>query len=162
MMRWPATGRFATLSTDDVPAHRRARTAGVVEAPVHVPGPVDHGRGGRTAGVYHAGIHRCAATDRRSVPVFGAVDGRVSSTVYFGHSYGRRRHEPGESEADTLGLLFLTDLGGVDIVAGKLLVTGLNALLALTAVLPVLGVAMILGGITGGESRHPHSHCSTR
>ena len=56
-----------------------------------------------------------------------------------------------ENREQTMGLLFLTDLGGVDIVAGKLLVTGLNALLALTAVLPVLGVAMILGGITGGE-----------
>jgi ABC-type transport system involved in multi-copper enzyme maturation permease subunit len=56
-----------------------------------------------------------------------------------------------EKRDGTLGLLLLTDLGGFDIVAGKLLITGLNALLALMAVLPVVAVAWILGGVTGGE-----------
>ena len=51
-----------------------------------------------------------------------------------------------------MGLLLLTDLELVfDIVTGKLLITGLNALLALMAVLPVVAVAWILGGVTGGE-----------
>ena len=57
----------------------------------------------------------------------------------------------GERREGTLGLLFLTDLGGLDIVSGKLLVTGLHAVLALLAVLPVVAVAWLLGGVTGGE-----------
>ncbi|MEN9675728.1 MAG: hypothetical protein RIS76_1624 [Verrucomicrobiota bacterium] len=57
----------------------------------------------------------------------------------------------GERREGTLGLLFLTDLGGLDIVSGKLLVTGLHAFLALLAVLPVVAVAWLLGGVTGGE-----------
>ncbi|HTH47314.1 MAG TPA: hypothetical protein VMB21_07365 [Candidatus Limnocylindria bacterium] len=56
-----------------------------------------------------------------------------------------------EKREGTLGLLFLTDLGGFDIIAGKLLIVGLNALMALLAGLPVAAVAWILGGVTGGE-----------
>ena len=56
-----------------------------------------------------------------------------------------------EKRDGTLGLLFLTDLGGFDIITGKLLIVGLNALLALLAGLPVAAVAWILGGVTGGE-----------
>lgn len=56
-----------------------------------------------------------------------------------------------EKRDGTLGLLFLTDLNGFDIVAGKLLIVGLNAFLALTTVLPVMAVAWLLGGVTGGE-----------
>lgn len=56
-----------------------------------------------------------------------------------------------ERREGTLGLLFLTPLSGWDIVSGKLLITGLNALLALTSVVPVFGLAWILGGVTGAE-----------
>lgn len=56
-----------------------------------------------------------------------------------------------EKREGTLGLLFLTDLSGLDIVGGKLLITGLAAVTALAAVLPVVAVAWILGGVTGGE-----------
>lgn len=56
-----------------------------------------------------------------------------------------------EKREGTLGLLFLTDLGGFDIITGKLLIVGLNALMALLAGLPIAAVAWILGGVTGGE-----------
>lgn len=56
-----------------------------------------------------------------------------------------------EKRDGTLGLLFLTDLSGFEVVTGKLLIVGLNAFLALAAVLPVMAVAWILGGVTGGE-----------
>lgn len=56
-----------------------------------------------------------------------------------------------EKREGTLGLLFLTPLSGWDIVSGKLLITGLNALLALASVVPVFGLAWILGGVTGAE-----------
>lgn len=56
-----------------------------------------------------------------------------------------------ERREGTLGLLFLTGLAGYDLVIGKLLVTGLNALMALAALLPVLAFTWILGGVTGSE-----------
>ncbi len=56
-----------------------------------------------------------------------------------------------ERREGTLGLLYLTGLGGAEIVIGKLLITGLNALLALMSLLPILAFAWILGGVASGE-----------
>ena len=56
-----------------------------------------------------------------------------------------------EKRAGTLGLLFLTDLRGYDVVLGKLLATSLNSFYALLAVFPPLGIPIILGGVTVGE-----------
>jgi hypothetical protein len=52
-----------------------------------------------------------------------------------------------EKREGTLGLLFLTNLRGVDVVAGKLLATSLQGSYGLVAVLPILAVPMILGGV---------------
>jgi ABC-type transport system involved in multi-copper enzyme maturation permease subunit len=56
-----------------------------------------------------------------------------------------------ERREGTLGFLFLTDLKGYDIVLGKLLAVSLNAFYGLLAVFPVLGISLVIGGITGGE-----------
>jgi ABC-type transport system involved in cytochrome c biogenesis permease component len=56
-----------------------------------------------------------------------------------------------EKREGTLGLLFLTDLHGYDVVLGKLVATSLQAVYGLLATLPVLGLCVLLGGITGGE-----------
>jgi len=56
-----------------------------------------------------------------------------------------------EKREGTLGLLFLTDLRGYDVVLGKFVATSLNAFYGLLAVFPVLAVALLLGGVTGGE-----------
>jgi hypothetical protein len=56
-----------------------------------------------------------------------------------------------EKREGTLGLLFLTDLKGYDIVLGKLVSTSLGALYGLLAVMPVLALPLLLGGITNGE-----------
>lgn len=53
-----------------------------------------------------------------------------------------------EKREGTLGLLFLTDLKGYDIVLGKLAATSLNALGGLLAVLPVAAVPLLVGGVT--------------
>jgi hypothetical protein len=53
-----------------------------------------------------------------------------------------------EKREGTLGLLFLTDLRGYDVVLGKMAATSLAAVYALLAVLPVLALAVLLGGIT--------------
>ncbi len=52
-----------------------------------------------------------------------------------------------ERREGTLGLLFLTDLKGFDIVLGKLAATSLNAVFALTAIFPLLAIPLVLGGL---------------
>src|SRR3954462_14253045 len=56
-----------------------------------------------------------------------------------------------EKREGTLGLLFLTDLKGYDIILGKLTATSLRGFYALLAVFPVLAVPLLLGGVTSGE-----------
>ncbi len=56
-----------------------------------------------------------------------------------------------EKREGTLGLLFLTDLKGYDVVLGKLAATSLNAAYAVLAMVPMLAVPLLLGGITLAE-----------
>lgn len=56
-----------------------------------------------------------------------------------------------EKREGTLGLLFLTDLKGYDVVLGKLAATSLNALYGLIAIIPVLAIPLLLGGVSIGE-----------
>jgi len=56
-----------------------------------------------------------------------------------------------EKREGTLGLLFLTDLRGYDVVGGKLVATSLNAFYGLMAIVPLLAIPLLMGGITSGE-----------
>src|SRR5262245_39739857 len=56
-----------------------------------------------------------------------------------------------EKREGTLGLLFLTDLRGYDIVLGKLISTSIRSANGLLAVLPILGLPLLMGGVTRGE-----------
>lgn len=56
-----------------------------------------------------------------------------------------------ERREGTLGLLFLTNLKAYDVVLGKLAAHSLHAIFSLLAVLPILGLAILLGGVTGPE-----------
>ncbi len=56
-----------------------------------------------------------------------------------------------EKRAGTLGLLFLTDLKGYDVVFGKFAATSLSTFYGLLAVFPPLGIPLVLGGVTVGE-----------
>ena len=56
-----------------------------------------------------------------------------------------------EKREGTLGLLFLTDLKGHDVVLGKLVATSVRGFYGLLAVFPVLAIPLLLGGITSGE-----------
>ncbi|HWX18650.1 MAG TPA: ABC transporter permease subunit [Candidatus Binatia bacterium] len=56
-----------------------------------------------------------------------------------------------EKREGTLGLLFLTDLKGYDVVMGKLVATSLNAFYSVVAVVPMLAIPLLMGGITLGE-----------
>jgi hypothetical protein len=56
-----------------------------------------------------------------------------------------------EKREGTLGFLFLTDLRGYDVAGGKLLVTSLRASYAFLAMLPILGMCLLLGGVTPAQ-----------
>src|SRR6266536_3063732 len=56
-----------------------------------------------------------------------------------------------EKRDGTLGLLFLTDLKGYDVVLGKLAATSLNSVYALLAILPVISLPVQLGGVAASE-----------
>ncbi|HEX3800991.1 MAG TPA: ABC transporter permease [Verrucomicrobiae bacterium] len=56
-----------------------------------------------------------------------------------------------EKREGTLGLLFLTDLHGYDVVLGKLMSHSLQAFYSLLAALPILALPLLVGGVTGTE-----------
>ena len=56
-----------------------------------------------------------------------------------------------EKRDGTLGLLFLTDLRGHDVTLGKLAASSLGSIYSLLAALPVLALALLMGGVTAGE-----------
>ncbi len=69
-------------------------------------------------------------------------------------AYGRRSTADclsQEKREGTLGLLFLTDLKGRDVVLGKLVATSVRGFYGLLAVFPVLAVPLLLGGTSNGE-----------
>ena len=56
-----------------------------------------------------------------------------------------------EKREGTLGLLFLTDLKGHDVVLGKLSATSLGGFYGLLSVFPVLAMTLLLGGVSSGQ-----------
>jgi ABC-type transport system involved in multi-copper enzyme maturation permease subunit len=56
-----------------------------------------------------------------------------------------------EKRSGTLGLLFLTDLRGYDVVIGKLAAGAMTCLLSILAVVPVLSLTLLMGGQTWME-----------
>lgn len=56
-----------------------------------------------------------------------------------------------EKREGTLGLLFLTDLRGYDVVLGKVATHALQSVYAFLAAFPVVGTCFLFGGVTGTE-----------
>ncbi|NLH74441.1 MAG: ABC transporter permease subunit [Verrucomicrobia bacterium] len=56
-----------------------------------------------------------------------------------------------EKREGTLGLLFLTNLHGMDVVLGKLVAASVTSVFALLAVLPVMAIPILLGGVQLGD-----------
>ena len=52
-----------------------------------------------------------------------------------------------EKREGTLGLLFLTDLKGYDVVLGKFVANSVNSIYAALALFPVLGLPLFIGGV---------------
>ena len=56
-----------------------------------------------------------------------------------------------ERREGTLGLLFLTDLRGIDVAFGKLAAKAILPFYALLAMFPALGICLLVGGVMAGE-----------
>lgn len=56
-----------------------------------------------------------------------------------------------EKRDGTLGLLFLTELRSLDVVLGKWIASSLAGFYGLIAILPALGLPLLMGGVTPGE-----------
>ena len=56
-----------------------------------------------------------------------------------------------EKREGTLGLLFLTDLKGYDVVFGKLASTSVKSICGVLAVAPAVAISIVLGAVTQGE-----------
>lgn len=56
-----------------------------------------------------------------------------------------------EKREGTLGFLFLTDLKGRDVILGKLAATSLRAFYGLLAMVPLMAIVFLLGGVSRGE-----------
>src|SRR5437773_862516 len=56
-----------------------------------------------------------------------------------------------EKREGTLGLLFLTNLRGYDVVLGKFISHSVQAFYGLLAAFPVLALTLLAGGVSGGE-----------
>ncbi len=59
-----------------------------------------------------------------------------------------------EKREGTLGLLFLTDLRPFDVILGKMMAGSARATLALVALIPVITVPLLMGGVPGGAVRN--------
>jgi len=56
-----------------------------------------------------------------------------------------------EKRDGTLGLLFLTDLKGYDVVLGKMAANSINTFYGVLAVVPMMAIPLLMGGVTFGE-----------
>ena len=56
-----------------------------------------------------------------------------------------------ERREGTLGLLFLTDLRGYDIVLGKLVASSINGVYSLLSMVPILAICLLFGGVSGRQ-----------
>jgi ABC-type transport system involved in cytochrome c biogenesis permease component len=117
---------------------------------------------GRQRWTYHTRVLAAVLLTALSVVLLGFSGGGsipqgtfkiVSSTVFaaclLGGMFLSADSIVAERRNGTLGLLFLTPLGGFDVSTGKLVACGIRGLCALLGILPILAVPLMMGGISG-------------
>jgi hypothetical protein len=91
-----------------------------------------------TAGALGAKLFRCLTWPAFAACLFG-------STLLTADCLSMEKRE------GTLGLLFLTDLKGYDVVLGKFVAKSMTAVFCLLAIVPMLAFPILLGGVTAGN-----------
>ncbi len=83
--------------------------------------------------------------------LFRILSGYAAAVCLLAGLFGAADILSEERREGTLGLLFLTDLKGYDVVLGKFSAVALNAFYWLLAIIPVLSLPLLMGGVTFGE-----------
>lgn len=78
----------------------------------------------------------------RGLTVLAAIYAALAGAVVTADAVSREKRE------GTLGLLFLTDLRGIDVVLGKLAASSIHTLYGLMGLAPLLAIPVMLGGVT--------------
>ena len=83
--------------------------------------------------------------------LFGGLIGLIWIYAFLGGVFKTADTISEENREGTLGLLFLTDLKGYDIVLGKIVAASVNWFFGLLALFPVLALSLLMGGVAPGE-----------
>jgi ABC-type transport system involved in multi-copper enzyme maturation permease subunit len=86
-----------------------------------------------------------------SLTLFGVLTGSAVLYALFSGVRATADCLSEEKREGTLGLLFLTDLRGYDVVIGKLVAGSVNAFYAVAAALPMMAIPLLMGGVSLGE-----------
>ncbi len=97
------------------------------------------------------GISHHTSPQQLGMILFQATTWLIFLQCYFGGAHLTADCISSERRDGTLGLLFLTDLRGRDVVFGKLASSSLSALYGLVAVLPVMMIPVLLGGVSWAQ-----------
>src|SRR5688572_11159372 len=96
-------------------------------------------------------LTRMGATTVVGKTLFGGLTGLAWLYAFLGGIFKTADTLSEEKREGTLGLLFLTDLKGYDIVLGKIVAASVNWFFGLLALFPVLALALLMGGVAPGE-----------
>jgi len=96
-------------------------------------------------------LTRMGATSVVGKTLFGGLTGLAWLYAFLGGIFKTADTLSEEKREGTLGLLFLTDLKGYDIVLGKIVAASVNWFFGLLALFPVLALALLMGGVAPGE-----------
>lgn len=88
------------------------------------------------------------SVSQRGAMIFGVISTISLYGVVFAAARWTADCISSEKREGTLGFLFLTDLKPRDVLLGKLSANSLGALYGLLAILPVLAIPLMLGGVT--------------
>lgn len=94
---------------------------------------------------------RLGATNMAGRMLFGGGVGLAWLYAVMGGIFKTADALSEEKREGTLGLLFLTDLKGYDIVLGKIVAASVNWFFGLLALFPIIALSLLMGGVAPGE-----------
>jgi ABC-type transport system involved in multi-copper enzyme maturation permease subunit len=112
------------------------------------------GVGGVAAGAIGLGLALMldkAPSNDVALTLFGLMTGTATAWALTAGSWSTADCLSREKREGTLGLLFLTDLRGYDVVLGKLAANSLTTFYSALVLVPITAVPLLLGGVTLGE-----------
>lgn len=95
--------------------------------------------------------HRYSPSAKMAESIFSAVSFFAMAYACLVGLGGTADSISEEKRDGTMGLLFLTNLKGYDVVTGKLFASSLSSFYGLLSILPVLAIPLLLGGLTQAE-----------